>query len=148
MYHVVARLSIDNLLVLARSFRVRDVEADHALGDVKCFIVHLMPMRWWSRSPRREDELCDSQAVIWTSSARYDQLRNNRNRPVRDPSSMIRHVIGPSLNVSPALMGTKLIFSSGMGTTPAMMRALPDGFTGSKNCQCRVYHRDYVLSYV
>jgi hypothetical protein len=64
MYHVVARLSIDNLLVFARTLWVRDVEADHTLSDVKGLIVHLMPMRWWPGSSRREDELCDSQTIV------------------------------------------------------------------------------------
>lgn len=39
---------------------------------------------------------------------------------MREPSSITRQVMGPSLKVSPSLMGTKLIGTSGMGTTPAM----------------------------
>lgn len=44
--------------------------------------------------------------------------------PVLDPSSRIRHVMGPSLKVSPAWIGTKLIFSSGMGIAFAMVACL------------------------
>lgn len=44
--------------------------------------------------------------------------------PVLDPSSKIRQVMGPSLNVSPAWIGTKLTRSSGMGIEEAMILEL------------------------
>ena len=47
--------------------------------------------------------------------------------PVREPSSITRQVIGPNLKVSPSLIGTKLMGTSGMGTTPAMFAAIWNG---------------------
>lgn len=44
--HVVARLGVDDLLVFARVFGVRDVEADAALGDEEGLVVHFVPVGW------------------------------------------------------------------------------------------------------
>lgn len=119
--HIVARLGVDDLLIFTSSVWVWNMEADYTLRDVESLVVHFVPVRWRSWCPRRQGEFCYSQAIVCDVSAVYIQRLWVELRPVREPSSMIRHVIGPSLKVSPALMGTKLIFSSGIGTTPAML---------------------------
>lgn len=48
-------------------------------------------------------------------------MREKINIPVREPSSITLQVIGPSLKVSPSLIGTKLMGTSGIGTTPAIV---------------------------
>lgn len=61
---------------------------------------------------------------------------------------MIRHVNGPRLKVSPSLIGTKWIFSFGIGTTPAMVAA-EDGLqrTVSKTNSSSRGLKTYYLSF-
>ena len=63
-YHVVARFSVDDLFVVAWSVRIRDVEADHSLGDVEGLVVHFVPMGWRTWCSRWEGELCYADAVV------------------------------------------------------------------------------------
>lgn len=44
-----------------------------------------------------------------------ERICKEEDLPVLEPSSIIRHVRGPSLSTSPALAGTKLMSSSGIG---------------------------------
>lgn len=71
-----------------------------------------------SATPRRWSDAMLCQFVVQGWSVVEGHL------PVLDPSSKIRQVMGPSLKVSPAWMGTKLTRSSGMGIEEAMILEL------------------------
>ena len=72
---------------------------------------------------RRDDELGGTEAVIYLISEErllirepWGKARNStKDSPVRLPSSIIRIVIVPSLNLSPAAAGTK--FTGTCGTS-------------------------------
>lgn len=64
-HHIVARLRVYHRFVLAGLIWIRNVKANHALSDVECFIVHFVPMWWWSGCSWWEYELCYAQSVVY-----------------------------------------------------------------------------------
>ena len=63
--HVVPSFGVDDFLIRAWVARLRDVEADGALGDEEGLVVHFVPVRWRAWGFGRHYELCDADAVVW-----------------------------------------------------------------------------------
>lgn len=95
--HVIADVSVDDFLVLARVLGVGDVEADGSLGDVESLIVHFVPVRWWTGGFGWEGQFDRTQAVVWERDYKDgDSWRPGLwYIPVREPSSRMRQVIWP-----------------------------------------------------
>ena len=81
--------------------------------------MHLMPVRDRTRGMRRDDQLGGTETIIYhipkNPLGQRSTVQKPEDSPVRLPSSIIRIVIVPSLNLSPAAAGTK--FAGTCGTS-------------------------------
>ncbi len=101
------RLCDFNLLVAGR------MEFDCSLGDQKRLVVHLVPVRRRTGGFGWDYKLSGTEAVVYEGEIAVWQPGIMPFLPVCDPSSIMRMVMGPNLNVSPALTGTKLMGTCG-----------------------------------
>lgn len=46
-----------------------NVEADCALGGEEHFIVHLVPVGWWARGARWQNEFRNTNSIVWSTLA-------------------------------------------------------------------------------
>lgn len=89
---------------------VRGVETYGSLGDEEGFVVHFMPMGWGTGCLGGKREFGGAEAVVFLRvfvRLGYGwEIDGGYGIPVLEPSSIIRHVMGPSFRISPVWAGT------------------------------------------